>query len=127
MIESGAYGERMAGYLHLSQPPLYGKLGSGHSELSVTRLHAPKGFSEPTSSIPIEKAFSIHLHLRATSGGRLWLGGKLFPTPKRPSGGVTILDLEEEPIAFFRMRLMSCSSTSRAWHSKNSVTKTNYL
>jgi AraC family transcriptional regulator len=101
MIESGAYGERMAGYLHLSQPPLYGKLGSGHSELSVTRLHAPKGFSEPTSSIPIEKAFSIHLHLRATSGGRLWLGGKLFPTPKRPSGGVTILDLEEEPIAFF--------------------------
>jgi hypothetical protein len=24
MIESGAYGERMAGYLHLSQPPLYG-------------------------------------------------------------------------------------------------------
>jgi AraC family transcriptional regulator len=101
MIESGAYGERMAGYLHLSQPPLYGKLGSGHSELSVTRLHAPKGFSEPTSSIPIEKAFSIHLHLRATSGDRLWLGGKLFPTPKRPSGGVTILDLEEEPIAFF--------------------------
>jgi AraC family transcriptional regulator len=101
MVESGAYGERMAGYLHLSQPPLYAKLGSDHSELSVTRLHAPEGFSEPTSSIPVEKAFSIHLHLRATSGGRLWLGGKLIPTPKRPSGGVTILDLEEDPIAFF--------------------------
>ncbi len=63
MVERGAYGERMAGYLHLSQPLLYAKLGSGHSELSVTRLHAPKGFSEPTTSIPIEKAFSIHLHL----------------------------------------------------------------
>ncbi len=101
MIETGAYGEQMAAYLHLPQAPLYAKLGSGRSELSVTRLHAPKGFSEPTSSIPTQKAFSIHLHLRATSGGRLWLGGKLVPTPKRPSGGVTILDLEEDPIAFF--------------------------
>jgi AraC family transcriptional regulator len=101
MLEMGAYGERMAGYLHLPEPPLYAKLGSGHSELAVTRLHAPTGFAEPTSSIPSEKAFSIHLHLRATSGGRLWLGGKLVPTPKRPSGGVTILNLEEDPVAFF--------------------------
>jgi len=101
MLEMGAYGERMAGYLHLPQPPLFATLGSGHSKLAVTRLHAPSGFSEPTASIPIEKAFSIHLHLRATSGGRLWLGGKLVPTPKRPSGGVTILDLEQDPIAFF--------------------------
>jgi AraC-like DNA-binding protein len=91
----------MAGYLHLPQPPLYAKLGSGYTELAVTRLHAPNGFSEPTRSIPTEKAFSIHLHLRATKGGKLWLGGKLVPTPRRPSGGVTILDLEEDPVAFF--------------------------
>jgi AraC family transcriptional regulator len=101
MLEMGAYGERMAGYLHLPQPPLFATLGSGRSKLAVTRLHAPSGFSEPTRPIPIEKAFSIHLHLRATSGGRLWFGGKLVPTPKRPSGGVTILDLEEDPVAFF--------------------------
>jgi AraC family transcriptional regulator len=101
MLEMGAYGERMAGYLHLPQPPLFTTLGSGHCKLAATRLHAPSGFSELTASIPIEKGFSIHLHLRATSGGRLWLGGKLVPTPKRPSGGVTILDLEEDPIAFF--------------------------
>jgi AraC-like DNA-binding protein len=69
--------------------------------LAVTRLHAPNGFSDPTSPIPLEKAFSIHLHLRASRGGRLWLSGKLVPTGKRPSGGVTILDLEEDPIAFF--------------------------
>jgi hypothetical protein len=49
----------------------------------------------------LEKAFSIHLHLRANHGGRLWLSGKLVPTGKRPSGGVTILDLEQDPIAFF--------------------------
>ena len=92
MIETGAYGDRMAGYLHLPEPSLHARLGSGSSRLAVTRLHAPNGFSDPTSPIPLEKAFSIHLHLRASRGGRLWLSGKLVPTGKRPSGGVTILD-----------------------------------
>jgi AraC family transcriptional regulator len=91
----------MAGYLHIAEPPMYAALGSGRSELAVTRLHAPNGFGDPTSPIPVEKAFSIHLHLRANRGGRLWLSGKLVPTGKRPSGGVTILDLEQDPIAFF--------------------------
>jgi AraC family transcriptional regulator len=67
----------------------------------LTRLHAPSGFSNPTSRIPFERAFSIHLHLRANQGGRLWHSGKLVPTGNRPSGGVTILDLEQDPIAFF--------------------------
>jgi AraC family transcriptional regulator len=101
MIETGAYGERMAGYLHLAEPPIHAALGSGRSELAVTRLHAPNGFTDPTRAIPSEKAFSIHLHLRANHGGRLWLSGKLVPTGKRPSGGVTILDLEQDPVAFF--------------------------
>jgi AraC family transcriptional regulator len=101
MIETGAYGKRMAGYLHLTEAPIHATLGSGRSELAVTRLNAPNGFSDLTSAIPSEKAFSIHLHLRANHGGRLWLSGKLVPTGKRPSGGVTILDLEQDPIAFF--------------------------
>ncbi len=101
MIEAGAYGKRMAGYLHLTEPPIHATLGSGRAELAVTRLNAPNGFSDPTSPIPLQKAFSIHLHLRANRGGRLWLSGKLVPTGKRPSGGVTILDLEQDPIAFF--------------------------
>jgi AraC family transcriptional regulator len=101
MIETGAFGDRMARYLHLSEPPIHARLGSGRSELAVTRLHAPNGFSDPTSPIPLEDAFSIHLHLRANRGGRLWLSGKLVPTGKRPLGGVTILDLEQAPIAFF--------------------------
>jgi AraC family transcriptional regulator len=101
MIATGAYGERMAHYLHLADPPIRATLGFGRSELAVTRLHAPNGFTHPTSPIPLEKAFSIHLHLRANRGGRLWLSGKLVPTGKRPSGGVTILDLEQDPIAFF--------------------------
>src|SRR6204780_3327088 len=101
MIATGAYGERMARYLHLTEPPIHATLGYGRSELAVTRLHAPNGFTDPTSPIPLEKAFSIHLHLRANHGGRLWLSGKLVPTGKRPSGGVTILDLEQDPIAFF--------------------------
>jgi AraC family transcriptional regulator len=101
MIETGAHGERMAGYLHLTEPPIHATLGFGRSKLAVTRLHAPNGFTDPTSPIALEKAFSIHLHPRANQGGRLWLSGKLLPTGKRPSGGVTILDLEQDPIAFF--------------------------
>jgi hypothetical protein len=73
MLETGAYGKRMAGYLHLAEPPIYALLGSGRSKLAVTRLHAPNGFTDPTSTIPLEMAFSIHLHLRANRGGRLWL------------------------------------------------------
>ena len=96
MIDNGAFGERMAGYLHLNEPPIHVTLGGGRSELAVTRLHAPNGFSDLTSPIPSQKPFSIHLHLRANRGGRLWLSGKLVPTGKRPSGGVTILDLEQE-------------------------------
>ena len=65
MIENGAYGERMARYLHLSEPPLHATLGGGGSALAVTRLHAPNGFSDLTDPIPSQKAFSIHLHLRA--------------------------------------------------------------
>jgi hypothetical protein len=68
MIENGAYGERMARYLHLIEPPLHATLGSGASALALTRLHAPKGFSDLTEPIPSQKAFSIHLHLRATPG-----------------------------------------------------------
>ena len=49
MIETGAYGERMAGYLHLFEPPIHVRLGFGRSELAVTRLHAPDDFSDPTS------------------------------------------------------------------------------
>src|SRR5215469_8256313 len=101
MFETGAYGTRMAGYLRLPEPPLYTKLGSGQCELAVTHLHAAIGYSEPARSIPAEEAFSIHLHLRSTSEGRLWLGGRLLPTINRLAGGVTVLDLEEDPVCFF--------------------------
>jgi len=57
MIATGAYGERMARYLHLTEPPIHATLGFGRSELAVTRLHAPNGFTDPTSPIPLEKPF----------------------------------------------------------------------
>src|SRR5215469_2801197 len=101
MFETGAYGTRMAGYLRLPQPPLYTKLGSRPCELAVTHLDAAMGYSEPARSIPAEKAFSIHLHLRPTREGRLWLGGKFLATIDRLRGGVTVLDLEQDPVCFF--------------------------
>jgi AraC family transcriptional regulator len=70
MGETGAYGERMAGYLHLAEPPIHAALGFGRSALAVTRLHAPNGFSDPTSPIPLEKASqSICIFARAGAGG----------------------------------------------------------
>jgi AraC family transcriptional regulator len=47
MIATGAYGERMARYLHLAEPRTHATLGSGRSELAVTRLHASNGFTDP--------------------------------------------------------------------------------
>jgi len=81
MIENGAYGERMAEYLHLDKPTMHAKLGFGRSELAVTRLYAPNGFSDSTSTIPSQKAFSIHLHLRANPGGSL---ASWFPLANDP-------------------------------------------
>ena len=100
MPETGAYGERMAAYLGLPQP-LYTKLGSRHYELAATHLDAAMGYSEPGRPIPAEKAFSIHLHLRPTSEGSLWLGGRLLPPINRLTGGVTVLDLEQDPACYF--------------------------
>ena len=37
------------------------------------RGHWARGFSDLTDPIPLQKAFSRHLHLRANRGGRLWL------------------------------------------------------
>jgi len=33
MIETGAYGERTAGYLHLAGPTIHATMGSGRSEM----------------------------------------------------------------------------------------------
>src|ERR1700723_3985871 len=115
----------MAGYLHLTEPAIHATLGIGRSKLAVTRLYAPNGFSDPTSPIPLEKAYSIHLHLRANHGGLLWLSAKLVPTGKRPSGGVTILDLEQDPIAFFPnpIDVVQFYIIYRACRCKNLLTK----
>jgi hypothetical protein len=58
LIEIGAFGERMARYLHpASRRSMRGWVPADLNELVVTRLHAPSGFSDPTSPIPLEKAF----------------------------------------------------------------------
>ena len=57
MIETGAYGKRMAGYLHLAEPPVHATLGFGRSELAVTRLHAPNGFTDPKEGVNFRVQF----------------------------------------------------------------------
>jgi hypothetical protein len=53
MIDTGAYAQRMARYLHLKDSPVYATLGSGNSALAVTRLHAPGGYSLISNSMEI--------------------------------------------------------------------------
>jgi hypothetical protein len=49
----------MAGYLHLPELRPHVHLGSWKSQLAVTRLHAPNGFSDFTGPIPLQKAYLI--------------------------------------------------------------------
>jgi AraC family transcriptional regulator len=48
--------------------------------------------------IPVEEAFSIHLHLRETDKGSLWVRGRLVAEGKLSFGSACISDLEKPPV-----------------------------
>jgi hypothetical protein len=101
MIETGAYGGtdgQLSTPYRAANPCNTGVRQVRTSCNQTSRTVWLHGSDQPIRS---ERAYSIHLHLRANQGGCLWFSGKLVPTRKPPSGGVTILDLEQDPIAFF--------------------------
>jgi AraC family transcriptional regulator len=85
MSDQGAYGARMGAVLHLDSTPATIVRKLGDAPLAVTRLRSNAALPEKTTPIPPEKAFVISLHL---------------VDPFRPSGGVSIVDLEQDAIVF---------------------------
>lgn len=96
MSEYGAYGSRMGAYLHLDNAPVLTVKTPKQAQLALTRLRSDRGIpmSEP---IPVERAFLVTLQLRDLPSLRLWLGQRLIPTGPYLKGGVSILNLEDEP------------------------------
>ena len=97
--EQGAYGAKFGTYFHLSSTPALAVSIANQLQVAVTELRS-EGMPELPLPIPNEDAFSIHLHLRETNNGRLWVRGRLVAEGKLSSGSVCISDLEEPPALY---------------------------
>jgi hypothetical protein len=134
MIDNGGYGERMAGYLHLNEATAC-DAGLRQVRISCDQTSLPQRLLRFDQPIPSQNAFSITPASSREPRRPSVAGRQIGPAGKRPSGGVTILDLQQEPVAFFPnpidvVQLLRhpylCSrprSTSPAQHSMSSGTK----
>jgi AraC family transcriptional regulator len=95
----GGYGARFGTYFHLSSTPTLAVSIANQLQVAVTELRS-EGMPELPLPIPNEDAFSIHLHLRETNNGRLWVRGQLVAEGKLFSGSVCISDLEKPPALY---------------------------
>ena len=99
LAEGGAYGARMAAYLHLTAAPTLTVATKRRSHLAVTRLVGKNGLTARSAPVPTEEAFVVTLHLREVHDQELWLAGRLWSKHSYQVGGVSILDLENGPLA----------------------------
>jgi AraC family transcriptional regulator len=101
LVETGAYGMRMARHLHLAAAPSISVRTRRKAVLAVTRLRSETGLSAPTTPLPAEAAFCVQLHLRPVSPVQVWLRGEMAPTvTAAQEGSVTICPLEKEPALY---------------------------
>lgn len=98
--EQGAYGAKFGTYFHLSSVPILAVSIANQLQVAVTELRSEGGMPELSLPIPNEDAFSIHLHLRETDNGRLWVRGRLVAEGKLSSGSACISDLEKPPALY---------------------------
>jgi AraC-like DNA-binding protein len=99
-IEEGAFGPRIAAHLRPDAAHPVGVRTLSKPQLIVTRLTCDTGLTQISTPIPSQKAFIINLQLREIPFHELWLDGKHEPTGPYPKGGISILDLEQNPTAF---------------------------
>jgi AraC family transcriptional regulator len=99
LVETGAYGMRMARHLQLPDAPMISVRTRRKAVLAVTRLRSETGVG-PTNPIPAEPAFTVQLHLRPVSQVRLWLRGRPPLDTAYEQDSVTICHLEQEPSAY---------------------------
>lgn len=95
--EQGAYGTQYGTRFHLSSAPMLAVSIANQLQLAVTELRSD-GMPDLPLPIPVEEAFSIHVHLRETDKGSLWLRGRLLAEGKLSSGSACIFDLEKPPV-----------------------------
>jgi hypothetical protein len=74
--EQGASGATFGTRFHLSSAPMLAISTANQLQVAVTELRS-NGMPELPLPIPAEEAISIHLHLRETHNGSLWVRGKL--------------------------------------------------
>jgi AraC family transcriptional regulator len=97
--EQGAYGTKFGRRFHLSSAPMRAVSIADQLQVAVTELRSD-GMPELPLPLPVEEAFSIHLHLRETDNGSLWVRGQLVAEGKLSSGSACILDLDKPPVLY---------------------------
>jgi AraC family transcriptional regulator len=101
--EQGAYGANFGTRLHVSSAPMLAVSIANQLQVAVTELRSD-GMPELPLPIPFEEAFSIHLHLRETGNGSLWVRKQLVAEGKLCSGSACISDLEKPPVLYLPER-----------------------
>jgi AraC family transcriptional regulator len=97
--KQAAYGAKFGTCFHLSSAPMLAVSIANQLQVAVTELRS-NGMPELPLPIPPEEAFSIHLHLRETGNGSLWVRGQLVAEGKLSSGSACISDLEKPPVLY---------------------------
>jgi AraC family transcriptional regulator len=97
--EQGAYGTKFGTCFHLSSAPTLSVSTADQLQVAVTELRSD-GMPELPLPIPIEDAFSVHLHLRQTDNGSLWVRGQLVTEGRLSSGSACISNLEKPPVLY---------------------------
>src|SRR5277367_2401612 len=98
----GMFGKRLAEHFSLLESSSLVLGPKGNSQVALTRMRMPNGFSGPTPHIPPEEAFSISVHLRrpeSIKGWGTWLDGRFHRVTEWDVGGIQIFDMESEPVA----------------------------
>jgi AraC family transcriptional regulator len=97
--QPGAYGAQFGTRFHLSSVPMLAVSIANQVQVAITELRSD-GMPELPLPIPDEEAFSIHLHLRETDNGSLWVRRRLVAEGKLSPGSACIFDLEKPPVLY---------------------------
>ncbi|MGC2402214.1 MAG: AraC family transcriptional regulator [Acidobacteriaceae bacterium] len=92
----------MAKHLYMASAPAIGVRTRHRAQLAVTRLCSQTGLIDRTTPFSCEQAFIVQLHLKNVSPVKFWLHGRQVPVDGvQREGGVSILDLEQDPSLYF--------------------------
>ena len=97
MLESGAYGRRLADRLHSESSRTLVSHTLCNSVVGMTEIRSNHPTHTISDPIPREDAFLIALQLRDFPDHRYWEEGRQFPVSSLPAGWTTLYDLKRDP------------------------------